>query len=540
MIIDPQKSRDDTWTETSRRCHSSSDREDCDNNAGNDFGVEKNAKRYQNSNLQNPEYFSSRWREILFVISCMISQLLNQAASTQTNPLFNAISDEFKSSSSKQTWLMASFPLVSGSFILVSGKFGDIYGLKKTLLGGYVVATIWSLICGFSSYTSSVDFFIVARAFQGLGIAFVLPNIMGLVGTIYVPNTKVKNMVISMIGACAPIGATFGVLFSGLIGTKTKNWAWTFYAYAVLAFVNGVIAWWVIPDNVPINSHNFKMDWVGSALGVTGLILLNFAWNQGPIEGWGTSYVIALLVISLFILLAFFVYEVRFAKEPLIPRAAMFNRRLLMILSSIFFGWGSFGIWTFYYMCFVLNLRHYTPLWAGGTYFMFVIWGIIAALTVGKTIHRMHPSILLFFSMVAFDCGCIMLAVTPVHQTYFRITMGTMIILSFGMDFSFPAASITLSDELPSEHQGMAGSLVSTMINYSMSLCLGIGGTAERQINKSGNDLLKGYRAALYVGIGLASIGVFISGTFMLENIYQARRKNMLATKLENHLEKDA
>lgn len=158
---------------------------------------------------------------------------------------------------------------------------------------------------------------------------------------------------------------------------------------------------------------------------------------------------------------------------------------------------------------------------------MFLIWGIIAAISVGYTIKRIPPSLILFLSMLAFDCGCIMLSVTPVDQTYFRMILGMMIILSFGMDLSFPASSIILSDELPMENQGMAGSLVSTMINYSMSMCLGIAGTVEHQINKNGDDLLKGYRAALYLGIGLASLGVFISALFMLENYLRMRRRNV-------------
>lgn len=476
--------------------------------------------------IQDPTYFSAPWKEYLFIFASMMSQLLNQAGTTQTLSLINVLSKNFDSSTSQQTWLMASFPLVSGSFILVSGKIGDIYGLKKTLLIGYVVTIIWSLICGLTSYTSSVEFFIISRAFQGLGIAFILPNIMGIVGNIYVAGTTRKNMVISLIGACAPIGATMGVLFSGLIGTLSERWAWTFYAYTITAAINMGLSIWVIPNTIPTNVRGSSMDWIGSGIGLLGMILFNFVWNQGPIVGWDTAYIIVLLIVSVAAIVAFFLYETKYANDPLIPRPAMHNHRLLMTLLAVFFGWGSFGIWTFYYFCFVLNLREYTPLWAGGSYFMFLIWGIIAAISVGYTIKRIPPSLILFLSMLAFDCGCIMLSVTPVDQTYFRMILGMMIILSFGMDLSFPASSIILSDELPMENQGMAGSLVSTMINYSMSMCLGIAGTVEHQINKNGDDLLKGYRAALYLGIGLASLGVFISALFMLENYLRMRRRN--------------
>lgn len=74
------------------------------------------------------------------------------------------------------------------------------------------------------------------------------------------------------------------------------------------------------------------------------------------------------------------------------------------------------------------------------------------------------------------------------------------------------------------EYQGMAGSLVNTVINYSASLCLGMGATVEHQINKNGKDLLKGYRGAIYLGVGLASLGVLISFTYMLETFWNNRR----------------
>lgn len=146
-----------------------------------------------NQKWQNPNYFKYAWQEYLFIFTCMISQLLNQAGTTQTLSIMNILSDSFGSEGNSKSWLMASFPLVSGSFILISGRLGDIYGLKKMLLVGYVLVIIWSLICGITKYSGSDTFFIISRAFQGLGIAFVLPNVLGIIGNIYVGGTFRKT-----------------------------------------------------------------------------------------------------------------------------------------------------------------------------------------------------------------------------------------------------------------------------------------------------------------------------------------------------------
>lgn len=86
---------------------------------------------------------------------------------------------------------------------------------------------------------------------------------------------------------------------------------------------------------------------------------------------------------------------------------------------------------------------------------------------------------MLLFSMVAFTVPCVLLAVAPVDETWFRTTMGTGILIGFGMDTSYPASSIIMSDTLPPDCQGMAGSLVNTLTGYAKSIFLGFGTTVE-------------------------------------------------------------
>lgn len=81
---------------------------------------------------------------------------------------------------------------------------------------------------------------------------------------------------------------------------------------------------------------------------------------------------------------------------------------------------------------------------------------------------------------------------------------------------SFPSSVIVLSNHMPPEQQGIAASLVNTVINYSISIGLGIAGTVESQVNDGGRDLLRGYRGAWYVGIGLDGLGIFLACCLIL------------------------
>lgn len=64
---------------------------------------------------------------------------------------------------------------------------------------------------------------------------------------------------------------------------------------------------------------------------------------------------------------------------------------------------------------------------------------------------------------------------------------------------------------MPRDQQGLSASLVNTVINYSISIGLGIAGTVESNVAPEGSDVLKGYRSAWYCGIGLAGLGIGVS-----------------------------
>ena len=92
-----------------------------------------------------------------------------------------------------------------------------------------------------------------------------------------------------------------------------------------------------------------------------------------------------------------------------------------------------------------------------------------------------------------------------------------MLIITFGLDTSFPAATIIFSNAVPKEYRGMAASIVMAIVNYSIPLGLDFAGTIETNINHGGSmesDKLHGYRSALWFSVGLARVGS-VSDSFL-------------------------
>ncbi|ONH69953.1 Aminotriazole resistance protein [Cyberlindnera fabianii] len=466
---------------------------------------------------ERPPAFKSAIQEWSVILVVCLAQVLNQMGASEALPMMNVLEKSFTNvTETDKVWFQTAFPLTSGAFILISGKFGDLYGLKRTLMFGVVFSTISTLILGLTGYTTSVIFFCLFRAFQGVGLAYILPSAIGVVGTIY-PNGQRKALVFAAVGSMAPVGATIGTLIAGLTA-QYNQWQWAYYSTTIAFVTLGVLAWFMVPETPVHAEEGTTMDWAGSVLGVTGLVLFNLATNQAPQVGWEQPYIIVLLIAGVLLMAVFFWVE-RKVKYPLVPKEVM-NLHVGLILSSIGMGWASFSIWMFYYWSILLNLKGWSPLTGAATYATLFTFGIIAAACVGLLIRRVRPSKLLFASASAFLIGVTMLSQAPVHQTYWQMLFPLMVILSFGMDLSFPAASLILSDNLPKKHQGMASSLVSTTINYAMSIANGFAGTAGAKVQKNTGDLLKSYRAGLYVGVGFASLGVLLSFALLVTSYF--------------------
>ena len=83
------------------------------------------------------------------------------------------------------------------------------------------------------------------------------------------------------------------------------------------------------------------LDLTGAVVGITALILFNFAWNQAPIVGWDNPYIIVTLILGCILFPTFLYIELKVAEEPLIPKD-VFTSENAFVLACISCGWGCF------------------------------------------------------------------------------------------------------------------------------------------------------------------------------------------------------
>lgn len=319
---------------------------------------------------------------------------------------------------------------------------------------------------------------------------------------------KLNSLVLIRLIAGAVLGGIFAAIFSELVW-----WPWTYWVMGMVLFVYTATSFFILPPDEHESKHDGTkpaFDFLGTITGVSGLVLFNFAWNQAGVVGWTVPYTYILLIVGLLFFGAFIYVETHMAKHPLVP-INMLSKEAVFALSIIACGWGSFGIWVYYLWQLVENLRHHSVLSSAAQQTPVAVSGLIASLAVGFFLSKCKVAYIMVAAMACFLTGQILIATTPVSQTYWAQTFVSLVVMPWGMDMSFPAGTIILSNGMPREHQGIAASLINTVVNYSISLSLGIAGTIVRQTNDGGENVLGSYRNAWYFAIGLDGLGMVIA-----------------------------
>lgn len=290
----------------------------------------------------------SPFREFLFVSVICLAQFLTQVGLGQTLSILHIIGDSFGvTNPGELAWLIAGYSLTVGTFILMSGRLGDLFGYKRMLLIGYAWFAVWSMVAGLAVYSNKV-LFIFARVLSGIGPSLLLPNALAILGITYKSGPK-KNLTFALFGAVAPGGSILGGATGGLFAQLTW-WPWAFWSLAITLACTVAVGALVIPDDPrPKRDHRMtfreflvEADIGGGIVGVAALILINFAWNQASFVGWTEPYVYVLLIIGLLLLPLFFYVEFHVSKYPLLPFDVI-NSQVGFVLACIACGWGCFG-----------------------------------------------------------------------------------------------------------------------------------------------------------------------------------------------------
>ncbi|UDD65275.1 hypothetical protein AFCA_012464 [Aspergillus flavus] len=283
---------------------------------------------------------------------------------------------------------------------------------------------------------------------------------------------------------------------------------------ACLSAVTFVALWALAPYEPPVDRSG-KIDWIGSALGTSSLILFNFVWNQAPSVGWSTPYEIALLPISLILFVSFLVWEKRFAAQPIMPLEIFKAPSFLTLLLVILLNYMAVGTLIWYQVLWLQEVWHWSPLHFAVGWTPFVVCATAAASLAAWLIPRLAAQWILAIGTVTILVSNALMATVPLQQSYWAQIFPSVVLFSFCPDFVYTAGQIIASNSVRRHQQGIAGSIIGTLNLYGNSLGLGFASTIEVQVARRFHNQITGYRAALYFGVAISAVALILDVCFV-------------------------
>jgi MFS family permease len=204
----------------------------------------------------------------------------------------------------------------------------------------------------------------------------------------------------------------------------------------------------------------------GAVTGTLGVALLVYglskaATGQDGVSHWGDGQVIASLVASVVLLVAFVMIELRI-KNPLLPMRVLADRnRSGAYLIMLCIGTAMFGLF-FFLTLFTQTVLGYSAIRSGVAYLPFAIGIVVASTAASQLIVRVGARPLMLAGAAAAAGGMFWFSRLTEHAGYFGQLLGPMLLTSVGLGLLFVPLSLTALHNVEEQHAGVASSLLNT------------------------------------------------------------------------------
>ncbi len=414
-------------------------------------------------------------------------------------------------------WVLTSYILTFGGFLMLGGRTADLYGRRRVLIFGIAGFTLSSLLIGLSG---SAEMLIGLRAFQGLAAAFMAPTALSILLTTFEEGDS-RNKALSIWSLVASGGAAAGVFLGGLL-TQYLGWQWCFFVNVPV----GILAIIGIQKYVPAHASEEKdkhLDLPGAVLITGGLMALVYALTLASESGWTNTITLGSLTVS-FSMIAAFIFNESKASHPLVPLSIFRIRNVSggnLIMMPIVAG--ALGMF-FFCSLYVQNILRFSPVQSGLSFLPVpIIIGSIA-FQAPKLLKRFGFKILVMTGVLLASTGTFLMSLLNVDSSYLFHMLPAFIILACGFGLSFVAITVAATSGVPKHEAGLAAGLINTSQQIGGALGLAIlavvahSATVAALSSQVSGDLaiMVGYKRAFLTASGLM-IAAFLIAVFVIK-----------------------
>src|SRR5947208_638601 len=364
-------------------------------------------------------------------------------------------------------WIVDGYALMAGGLLLLGGRAGDLLGRRRLFLIGSALFAVASFTSGAAQNQTML---IMSRFAQGAGEALASPAALALVVLLFT-DTKERTRALGIWGGLAGLGATVGVVLSGLI-INFVSWRWIFFINVPIAVTAIALVPRLVSESKAEGASR-RFDIPGAVLVTGGVLALVDGFLAASRHPWGSPAVLWPLIAGVAALVALIVVERRNA-DPLIPLSFFSNRTPVSAnVATAVMASGLFGMF-FLLTLYLQQVLHYSPLKTGLAYAPFGL-GLVAGIAVStKVLERVGAKGVTAAALVVAGLGLLRLGGVTVQGSYVGDLLPTILLLSFGMGAAFPALQIAALHEVSADNAGLGSGVQNTVLQIGGSIGLAV------------------------------------------------------------------
>ncbi|HUX88389.1 MAG TPA: DHA2 family efflux MFS transporter permease subunit [Chloroflexota bacterium] len=350
-------------------------------------------------------------------------------------------------------WVLTSYLLALAIVIPLTGYLDETYGGKRVYMITLTLFTIASALCGLSWSLSALIGF---RIIQGLGGGLIQPLGMSLLLREFRPEER--GTALGFYGIPIMLAPAIGPTVGGYL-VEYVDWRFIFFINVPIGIM-AVLAASRILHEAPLHRDQ-KLDRWGIALVAIGSAALLLGIDNGPTDGWGSTWVIGELILGVSCLAAFIFVELT-VKQPLLDlrlfkefnfSAALFVTLIVQI--------ALFGA-TFLLPLFLQNLR---GLGAMETGLLLVPQALTVALVMpisGRIFDRFGPRLVLVPGITLLALATYRFGTLSLQTTNLEI-IGNLLLRGLGMGLAMMPATTAAMNAVPRQSIPRASALANAL-----------------------------------------------------------------------------
>jgi EmrB/QacA subfamily drug resistance transporter len=371
---------------------------------------------------------------------------------TVVNVALPSIQRDLGASLSSLEWTVNAYTLTFAVLLVTGGRLGDIFGRRRVFLSGVMLFAASSALIGLAPDQA---WLVAGRAVQGMGAAFMMPGTLSIISNTFPPAERGRA-----IGTWAGVSALALAVGPAVGGALTEyvSWRAIFFLNLPVAIGAVVVTLFAVRESFD-KTVDRRVDFAGIGTLSVGLSALVLALVEGNSWGWGSTGIVALLVMAVVGLVAFVLVEMH-GQAPMVQFEFFRSRSFLGANAVAFIVSFAMLAMFFFIALYMQNILHYSALEAGIRFLPSTVVIIFAAPIAGRLADRIGPRI-------PMTAGLALAALALFLQSQLTATSGysdllfPFMIMGLGMGLTMSPMSTAAMNSVSPDKAGVASGILS-------------------------------------------------------------------------------